>query len=76
MPRLSLHAERRNEPGNKGRGESGVHVVEACQYSDFLPWKPMQIPDRPGNLTDLQKCFHCLGVPGRHDDLVGVNVVE
>ena len=36
----------------------------------------MQIPDWPGNLTDLQKCFHCLGVSGRHDDLVGVNVVE
>lgn len=59
-------------------GVSGVDVVEGCQYivTDLLPWKPMQIPDWPGNSTDLQKCFHCLGVPGRHNDLVGVNVVE
>lgn len=62
--------------GGERGGSSGGLSGLASYFSDLLPWKPMLIPDWPGNLTDLQKCLHCLGVASRHDDLIGVNVVE
>lgn len=75
-----MRKESRDEGGEEGGEGRGKGVVEVCQdwpyFSDLLPQKSMLIPDWPGNLTDLQKCLHCLGVASCHDDLVGVNVVE
>ena len=70
----------RDEPGNESRGEGGGSSRGlsglASYFSDLLPWKHVLIPDWPGNLTNLKKCLHCLGVPSCHDDLVGMNVVK